>query len=716
MDWIKNTFRRMILDNHLTDWDPNFYRKWDPKNVAENIEKAKVKAAIIYAHDIEGSYWYNTAHGHKHRGLGDCDQLALLTDELHKRGIKVIAYITLTWENKLFREHPEWRNKFVDGSECFWWEEGSADAWTNLCHNSPLREIIMKDVKEIVSNYDVDGLFLDMPNFPPTGQSCYCKYCKEKFKEEFGEDIPTEADWDNPLWRKFILWRYRTITDLIKEITDLAHSIKPDIIVESQFIAGFHMGWEPGNSVRIGEVADCIGTDSAAGSGLLGASIITKIMRAASDKPPEVFSPRQPLGLHNDYHLKPINHLRAEFFSAIANGGQASFIDQIHPDGTLQEIVYETVGKIYSEIEEREEWLIDAESSNYAAVYFSEASRDFYGRDKPQRYLLSFNGICKALVEGHIPFDIVLDRHINKESLSKYSLLVLPNVACLSDEQIAAIREYVKGGGGLLATYETSTMIWFGDRREDFGLADVFGVNYIEPLVSHTQSYLKVSGRHPVTEDVSGDIPIPFWGKGQQIRVKPRAGAEVLAKIVLPYHEPTRERFISHSNPPAVETDDPAIVANRYGEGRVVYIAGQLDGRYLIAGYPDCRKIIVNAARWVAGEELPLTVEAPRSVEVTFFKQSKLNRFVIHLVNFQTEVGRNVFTYGTGKENHHLIEEVLPVYNIKVKMKIPEGQKIKKVYLAPEREELPYEKLGSYIELTVPKMEEVHKMVIVEFS
>lgn len=717
MSWLKSTFRRMILDNHLTDWDPNFYGKWDLKKICDNIEKAKVKASIIYAHCIEGNYWYNTAHGHKHAALGNRDQLALMTNELHKRGIRVIAYITLNWENRLYNEHPGWRAKAVDGSDYWFWD--GPDLWTQICHNSPLRDNIVKDVNEIVSNYDVDALFLDMANFPPSGLSCYCQYCKKRFKEEFGEDIPTEARWDNPLWRKFIFWRYNSITEFIKELTDLAHSIKPDIIVESQFIAGFHVGWEFGNSVKIGDVADCIGTDSALHAGFLGTSLVTKIMRAANTNPPEVFSPRQPLGL-SSYGLKPLNHLKVEFFTVIANGGQASFIDQVHPDGTLQERVYETVGQAYSEIEKREEWLVGAKSRSYAAVLFSEVSRDFYGRANPERYLSSFNGACKALVEGHIPFDIILEKHLNNESLSKYSLLVLPNAVCLSDEQVVVIKDYVKSGGGLIATHYTSMMNGFGEQRKDFALAEVFAVNYIEP-VGYTQNYMKTLAGHQITESISKDVPLPFWGKEQQLRVKPMKGVKVLAKILLPYHEPTKEKLISHSNPPAVETDDPAITANKYGKGRVIYFAGQVDGRFLEAGYPECRKLIVNAAKWALGREAPLTVEAPKSVEVTFFEQPEKNRYIIHLVNFQTEAGRNVFTHSQGAwgysrvESRHLVDEVLPVYNIKVRVKLPSRQKVKNVYVAPERANANYSIKDNYLETIVPKIEDMHKMVIIEF-
>ena len=56
--------------------------------------------------------------------------------------------------------------------------------------------------------------------------------------------------------------------------------------------------------------------------------------------------------------------------------------------------------------------------------------------------------------------------------------LILPNIAALSDEQCRQLRAFVERGGGLVATYETSLYDERGERRADFGLADLFGVSF----------------------------------------------------------------------------------------------------------------------------------------------------------------------------------------------------------------------------------------------
>src|ERR1051325_6716006 len=86
------------------------------------------------------------------------------------------------------------------------------------------------------------------------------------------------------------------------------------------------------------------------------------------------------------------------------------------------------------------------------------------------------DGMYYALLEGRFLFDFVHEDKLASEDLAKYTALVLPNVALLSDEQCRQLRRYADGGGSLLATFETSLYTERNQRRPDFGLADVFGI------------------------------------------------------------------------------------------------------------------------------------------------------------------------------------------------------------------------------------------------
>ena len=65
-------------------------------------------------------------------------------------------------------------------------------------------------------------------------------------------------------------------------------------------------------------------------------------------------------------------------------------------------------------------------------------------------------GAMQMLDALHIQYDVVPDWNLIPEILKAYQLIILPNAACMSDEQVLAVREYVRDGGAILATAESS--------------------------------------------------------------------------------------------------------------------------------------------------------------------------------------------------------------------------------------------------------------------
>ncbi len=94
------------------------------------------------------------------------------------------------------------------------------------------------------------------------------------------------------------------------------------------------------------------------------------------------------------------------------------------------------------------------------------------------RWIPHVVGAFRAATEEHLPLTLLNDWDLDADELSRYAVLVLPNAAALSDAQAEAVRQYVRKGGGLVATGETSLCDELGRPRGDFALADLFGVSY----------------------------------------------------------------------------------------------------------------------------------------------------------------------------------------------------------------------------------------------
>src|SRR5262249_46824630 len=83
--------------------------------------------------------------------------------------------------------------------------------------------------------------------------------------------------------------------------------------------------------------------------------------------------------------------------------------------------------------------------------------------------------------------------------IDRFKVLILPNIAALSDQQCNQLREYAQRGGSIVATFETSLYNEWGVARKNFGLADVFGATYNGRIEGPMQnSYLTVE-KDPAT-------------------------------------------------------------------------------------------------------------------------------------------------------------------------------------------------------------------------
>lgn len=137
-----------------------------------------------------------------------------------------------------------------------------------------------------------------------------------------------------------------------------------------------------------------------------------------------------------------------------------------------------TVKDIYDRHHGAEHYLRNERPLARVVVVYSQQTAAFYGRaDAEGRVEDHTLGMYQALVETRIPFEMVHDRLLDLEHIGQFKLL-MPNVAALSDEQCEQLRRFVQQGGSLLATYETSLYDENGEQRQNFGLADLFGVQF----------------------------------------------------------------------------------------------------------------------------------------------------------------------------------------------------------------------------------------------
>lgn len=371
------------------------------------------------------------------------------------------------------------------------------------------------------------------------------------------------------------------------------------------------------------------------------------------------------------------------------------------PDGDERGLA--GIAEMYGLIEKNEKYINNSSPIPFAAVLSSTQTGEWYVKEtepdwdeeitgSARRYKYCFQGISKALLKNHIPFSIILDGHMNADYLSRYKILFLPNAACLSDRQCDEISRFVREGGGLIATYESSLYDEKGNRRGDFGLKDVFGCHYLKDLGEQNKGkqlagYMEIEIDHPVIKSYQLGFKFPIGGN--YLSVSTFGESQAIAKLLTP----TRYYCDFYGK----KTDYPGVVVNHCGKGKVVYIPGEMGLTYYERGFVEHKRLIENSIRWITGGELPIETDLPETVEISIMEVDD-GTTIIHLINCTADLSCP-------------IEKIVPVFQGKVKIKLPEKKNIKKLFSIYNKENLEYNVEKSYVVITLPPLYEYEMIV-----
>jgi hypothetical protein len=617
MNWLKREYRRCLVDMHIEDWNEEFLSKFEPSEYINTMEKAGVKGVMIYAHSHVGLCNWPTKAGQMHRGLKGRDIVDETFRLAHSKGMDVILYYSLIYDNWAYDAHPGWRIKDVRGRnsrEGNW--HGKRYGW--CCPNNlEYREYTRTQIEDFCGRYDFESVFFDMLFWP---EVCYCDSCRERYFRETGCELPVVIDWNDSGWNRFQKAREEWLAEFGKMATDTVKKVKPDVTVTHNWANMFNF-WRFGVNTVAAGASDYGSGDFYRGSE--GSSFICKYMYNSVEDYEYLTS--RCTGLDDHTTNKPIEELEERAYVALANKGAFMFIDAIDPVGTLNPRVYEGLGQIFANVEKYEPF-IGGVMRQDVAVYFSLSSKmDFRDNgkkvDEPLSELIphleAAVNVSAILKERHIPFGVISKKNIRQ--LDSYKMILLPEVMLMDEEEIEAFRSYVLNGGKLYAS---------GGRVAQY-LSDVLGLEYIgethekatyaAPCNKGTELLSMFTASHPMAL------------RGSQALAGAADDVEIMATVTLPYTDPADgEKFASiHSNPPGIPTTYPAMTARRFGKGKVLWAAGCIEG----IRSPMHMDVVENIIRYLEPGPFSYSADAHSSLEITVFDQEDQNRIIINAVN-----------------------------------------------------------------------------------
>ncbi len=633
---------RMVRHDFLDDF--TWWNTADLRKVAR--EKRRIwHANVEWIHATPGSWpgnahlvTFNSKHFQKVPGL-KIDLLRSYVPAAHGEGLRVVAYVNAHWYSRGFAEqHPEWEQRLADG-RAYGSVHPLYGSGTTFCPNTGWRNWLFDLLREIATT-GVDGIFLDGPAVYPG--CCYCSACQAIYRERFGAELPAEEIWLDPNWRRFVRFRNETTAEFLRDASAAVRTVRPEVLVFMNSGGWRANEWRVGRDpVLLAQHQPLSGAeaffhparwDKSPWDGFLMAKV-----QLATGRPAVVFY-HHAVGA---WHYEPLPQGEA-VVSAVqaATAGASAWFGVFDP--AVRANPDRAIGPVAQAFEllEKTGVLIDgSQSLAKVAVVHSAATSQFYLSQLEDLYrdpatgveigLLStggerqekdwrkrkrwcerwqdeeFAGTCLALGNEHVPFDVLLSGSAAGWHLDRYRVVVLPNVACLSDREQALLLDFVRGGGSLVMSFESGRYDAEGQLRSEWTLGQAAGlqndVNAWRPR--GYEEYVEIAADDALSSFRSGQlVPRPVYA----LKVVAQPGTEVPAWF--------QKEIGHHYRAPQGRAPFPAVTVRRFGEGRIVYLAGLFGAMARRFAMPVHERLLADLVFLAADDASPIATDAPRGV------------------------------------------------------------------------------------------------------
>ena len=634
--------RQIHLDFHTSELIPDVAADFDEREFIRTLQAARVNSINVFAKCHHGYAYYDTAIATKHPSL-KIDLLGAMTRSCHGGGINVNYYYSLVWDVLQSRQHPEWLAVDRDGKHL---GGPPTDAWPWLCMNTPYLDHVIRENREIVSKYKLNGAFFDILRMPETG--CFCTWCVADRKRLGVADIfqhnkiiarRVEKALTGLLDGGAVFYNSRSVIGMRDELDAFTH-----LEIESLPTGGWgytHFQHRVRYMRNLGK--DCVGMTG-------------RFHKSWGD-----FG-----GLKNSAALE------FECLNFAANGVKACVGDQLHPRGRLDAETYKRIGAVYSKLEMLEKWTQNCRAVADIGVIATAATNPEMTAAKVP---VVDQGFTNMLLELHQQFDVLdLD-----SDFALYKLLIVPDEIRPSPRLIAKLEAYVQRGGAMIVT---GTSLVENGRFATRAL----GVSYNGPA--------RFSGEYMVLKtDPFGDLAATsyfLYQPGESITAE--RGTQVLATYGHPYFDRGPQHFFSHRQTPMERVSDEPLITRK---DRVVYIANPFFRSYARDAYGIQKQVIGELIRQLMPRPSVIAPNLPSTAQVTMLEQRTQGnlRRIVHILYYPLT---------RRAPDLDIIEEPGLLENIQLSISLP--QHPLGVVLLPSEKPLEFKHNEFYTTFTVPRV------------
>jgi hypothetical protein len=616
---------------------------FDPEHWAECWERIGFRSVTLLTGHHDGHLLYPSAHS---RQQPDRDYFGEQVAACAKRGIRVMAYYSLTLDSLVGSEHPEWRVRDMEGRV----HQPDYSAFSHyhwLCLSSPYRDFAVAQLEEVVTRYEVDGVWIDilyLPEHPSdlTRDTCFCDHCHRQFSEWYGGEHLLDAagtarhdEFRARTYREFLV---RLKTMLIRQERPIALTFNGAGRRRKPFyrtcdeLADFLSG-EAHNPVALG---------------------ITSKSHRNDGRPFELLSCSEISWSHNQ--LKPDALVKLESLATLLAGGTYTIGITHAPDGRLSPANVQRLAEWGAWVRERALWLRPAEPVHEMALLANEGGPT------------GCEAWATLLRKGHFQFNVHMD--VDGSALDAYRLVVVPFARNLTEAEAGELRGYVALGGKLLLEYPAEAL-----RRGAQSIETLIGARRLRDETAYAYYLL------PEEAALSADLP-----PGEPVLVHHGSACVVelttgraIGCVVQQFRDKVRTSDIQTVPNYWAREDEadrwPGIVVNPIGEGQVAFTALPLTARNPHADRCPWQEVLAqNCVRYLLGEPL-VSAGSYNRLELVLTRQPE--RLVLHVLNHAYGAGESIQARG----------ETEWVREVSIALRPDLRQRLQRATLEPEGEE-----------------------------
>ncbi|QOY85520.1 alpha-amylase family protein [Paludibaculum fermentans] len=596
--------------------------------------------------------------------------------------------------------HPDYVLVSADGKPRKHWAD--PDYWVSCALGPYNFDFMTRVTEEIVSLYQVDGIFSN--RWAGSGM-CYCAHCVRNFRDFSGLDLPRTNNPQDPARRQYIVWKEKRLFDLWHLWDARIKAINPN----AAYIANAGGGALSDLDMKtIGELTPTLFADRQARHGLMppwtnGKN--GKEYRAALGRKPiaGIFS----VGIEESYRWKDSvqsgDEIRLWMMDGVAQGLRPWFTKfNAKP---LDRRWLPVVEELYTWHHRNERYLRNEESLARVGLVYSQQTATFYGGERAHAKVEDHTlGFYQALLEARIPFEMVHDRMLEPAQLARFKTLILPNIAALSTAQCGQVQAFADAGGSIVATHETSLYDEWGKRRDNLGLARLFGASVTGALEGPLQNSYLTLNKDPATgqfhpllagmEDAGRII-----NGTHRVPVRADSGSGLSPLTLVPTYPDLPMESVYVRQAPG---KDPGVFLKENGKSRIVYFPWDLDRTFWEVMSLDHGRLLQNAVRWAHNEVQPLTVKGKGLFDLAIWTQK--NSMTVHLVNLTNPM----MMKGP-------IREIIPAPPQTVVVRLPPGKTAAAVHLLVAGRTIAHKRTPQGLEIAVPPVG-INEVIAIDFA